>query len=262
MHQGKRLWAAMAFLSLVLLLSTSTPLFSLNSPEQVLEIYHAWFDGGDGSLKVELLNISEEPVVAWNVTAFEVRGETEAYKSLSVTHDAYLWAQTEDVDLGRGPIRPGEKRVLDLGIQADEVPGLVLRVTAVVMEDGSPLGDPTVISAIREEREAAHEVRAKWFPSVQALLEADISQDDLRARLIELRNRIEISERVESSSSQDSASFAKASLLRHIDTLLHYMAESPEQAQMARENVLGNLRREFEAGLTPLGAQQPFKRQQ
>lgn len=236
-----------AALGLALAVLFISPVLALDSPEQALEIHHAWYDGDHGTLTVELLNLGEVPVVAWTVAAFEVSEEGKACKVQSVTKDGYLWVQDEDREVGRGPIRPGEKRVMELGIREDDDRELELRVIAVVFPDGASLGDRQELEGIRDGRLAAHKARAQWLGQFEALLEVERSPAALRSRLLDLRDQLDAAELTEAESS-----FTREGHTLRIDRLLHYLDEGHEDIHLAVRLIVNNLRKEYQAGLVPV----------
>src|SRR5215831_3801646 len=103
------------------------------------------------SSHVELVNTGDRAVTAWSI-AISTKNASGGIHRVIQTADAYLADVTRD--LPRSPqhldwIRPGAARELPLDPQPADA---TVQVFAVVLEDGTALGDPQVLSSIFAKR--------------------------------------------------------------------------------------------------------------
>ena len=110
---------------------------------------------------VDLTNTSNQPVTAWTLVVTTTQPDGTVRRATE-TVDAYLSEVTKEfagMSARVERLLPGQTREIALDPAG---PGAVAEVTAVVLQDGTALGDPEVLASVFEhraqERDQLHEV--------------------------------------------------------------------------------------------------------
>jgi hypothetical protein len=129
---------------------------------------------------VTLENRRRIPMVAWTVGLFEPGASAPAISAQAdFTATDHVWAE------GSGPIRPGEKRRLEVPLDDREVPTASLRFA--VFADGVYEGDPSLFERWQSSRAARAAERLYWIRAVDAVPRASAldARRYLQAQLVE-----------------------------------------------------------------------------
>jgi hypothetical protein len=134
---------------------------------------------------VELTNTSNQAATAWSLAITTHPGEGRTHRVVQ-TSDAYLAEVTRDLPRSEPHLdwlRAGQSREIPIDPQPA---GATVELVAVVMEDGSAVGDPDAIAAIfdhrRAERDELHRV-VDMFEDVLASMRGLPALEALKARL-------------------------------------------------------------------------------
>lgn len=156
-----------------------------------LEIHHLRYSPPTGELSFELLNWGPEIVTAYGVVL--VRPDHSSH--------ALGWEAIDSVPPGRarlyplralegGYIGPYSPRPVTLALDSDgSVAALELGVHAVILGDGTALGDRRTVEDWLASRRRDREALERWLPELRRVLEAD-GEEKLLARRAELEARI------------------------------------------------------------------------
>src|SRR5262245_12743826 len=136
------------------------------------------------SSHVELVNTGTRAATAWSIAITTPNKDGGLHRVIQ-TADAYLAEVTRA--LPRSPehldwIRPGQSRDVQLDPQP---PDASVRIFAVVLEDGTAIGDPQAIASIFAHRAAERDSLkrvADTFQSVLAAKKGKAALEELRAR--------------------------------------------------------------------------------
>jgi len=137
------------------------------------------------SSQVELRNTGTKAVTAWSVGIMTHPDAGRTHREVH-TGDAYLAEVTRDLPRSSPHldwIRPGQSRVLPLDPQPAEA---AVEVMAVVLEDGTALGEPQLLKAIFDKRVAERDELHKVVDAFNAVLPGKrgaAALDDLKSRL-------------------------------------------------------------------------------
>ena len=140
---------------------------------------------------VTLTNNAVQPVTAWALEITTHPGGGVTHREVE-TVDGYLSAATHGI--GGAPERlerlmPGQSRQIELDPLPDEA---TVAVAAVILDDGSAIGDERVIAAVfdrrAKERDALGAV-SRVFADVLTALHGERALDALRSRLDALPGR-------------------------------------------------------------------------
>jgi len=132
---------------------------------------------------VDLTNTSEQPVTSWTIVLTTDQGGVT--RQVRRTVDAYLAEVTKDLpgmSAAVDRLMPGQTRETPIDPAA---PGTKVEVTAVVLQDGTALGDEEILASVFEqrahERDQLHEVvdlfervlsSSKGIPALEGLKQA------------------------------------------------------------------------------------------
>lgn len=136
------------------------------------------------SSHVELANSGDRAVTAWSI-AITTRNPNGGFHRVVQTADAYLADVTRN--LPRAPqhldwIRPGQSREIPLDPQPGDATAQVL---AVVLEDGSAIGEKTILASIFQKRAAERDALKRVVDTFDAVIPAKrgtTALNDLKAR--------------------------------------------------------------------------------
>jgi hypothetical protein len=137
------------------------------------------------SSQVELRNTGNKAVTAWSL-GITTHPEASRIHRVIHTGDAYLAEVTRDLPRSSPHldwIRPGQSKVLPLDPQPAEA---TVEVMAVVLEDGTALGEPQILKSIFDKRVAERDELHKVVDIFNAVLPAKrgaAALDDLKSRL-------------------------------------------------------------------------------
>jgi hypothetical protein len=99
---------------------------------------------------VDLTNTSDQPVTSWTIVVTTEQGGVT--RQVRRTVDAYLAEVTKDLpgmSVAVDRLMPGQTREITLDPAA---PGTKVEVTAVVLQDGTALGDEEILESVFEQR--------------------------------------------------------------------------------------------------------------
>ena len=137
------------------------------------------------SSQVELKNTGNKAVTAWSLGILTHPDPSRTHKVIH-TGDAYLAEVTRDLPRSSPHldwILPGQSRVLPLDPQP---PDATVEVMAVVLEDGTALGEPQVLTSIFDKRVAERDELRKVVDAFNAVLPSKrgaAAIEDLKSRL-------------------------------------------------------------------------------
>ena len=134
--------------------------------------------------QVELKNTGNRAVTAWSLGILTHPDPSRTHKVIH-TGDAYLAEVTRDLPRSSPHldwILPGQSRVLPLDPQP---PDATVEVMAVVLEDGTALGDPQTLQSIFDKRVAERDELRNVIDAFNAVLPTThgaAAIDDLKSR--------------------------------------------------------------------------------
>jgi hypothetical protein len=137
------------------------------------------------SSQVELKNTGNKAVTAWSLGILTHPDPSRTHKVIH-TGDAYLAEVTRDLPRSSPHldwIPPGQSRVLPLDPQP---PDATVEVMAVVLEDGTALGEPQTLKSIFDKRVVERDELRKVVDAFNAVLptkHGTAAIEDLKSRL-------------------------------------------------------------------------------